>query len=414
LAALLYELREGLRGATDAIAQNKLRSVLTTLGIVIGIVMVTSTMTTINGMERAFDRSMEMFGTNTYYVTARPWIITSAEEWFEMQRRPRFTYEVAQRVQAGAERSDEIQRAAISLDFGGTISYRDRHVSGIQATATTPAYTEIADLDLSEGRYFTDFEETSARNVVVIGADVAESLFTNEQAIGKEVRIQGERFTVVGVLARKGKFLGMFSVDEQFQIPLATARKLYNTQWWNYTVNLKARAEVEEQAVEDEVRGFTRVARGQDALDDDNFAINRTEIFRDLLGQTKAIIYGVGLFLTALALVVGGIGVMNIMFVSVKERTREIGLRKAIGAKRRTILLQFLLEAVTVSLLGGVIGLILSLGTTLVINQVFTASLSPVIVVLALAVCVGVGVTFGFLPAWQAARQRPIDALRYE
>ena len=412
--AFLYEIREGLRNAADSIRENKLRSLLTTLGIIIGIVMVTSTMTTINGMERAFDKSMEMFGTNTYYVDQRPWIIMSAEEFFEMQRRPQMTYDAARRVVDGAQRSESIAYSAVSIDFGSAIQYRDRAVSRAQVTATTPSYTEIADIDLSEGRYFTDMEEQTARNVVVLGSSIAESLFPDERAEGKEVRIQGARFTVLGVLEPKGKFLGLFSVDEQFQMPLSTARKLYNTQNWNFQVSLKARDGIPQVAVEDEIRGFSRVARGLDALEKDDFAINKTDVFRDLLASTKATIYGVGIFLTALSLLVGGIGVMNIMFVSVKERTREIGLRKAIGAKGRSILLQFLLEAVTVSLLGGVIGLGLSLLTTLAINIVFTATLSPVIVALALGVCIGVGVIFGFFPAWQAARQKPIDALRYE
>ncbi len=411
--AILYELREGVRNSADALRQNKLRALLTTLGIVIGIVMVTTTMTTINGMERAFDKSMELFGINTYFVQQRPWFTPpSARE--EMRRRPQFTLAVAERILERSTTANTILAAAPTLDFGGSIQYRDRAARGVRATATKPSYTNVANMSVEEGRYFSDFEEQTARNVVVLGSDVAETLFPNEEAIGKRVRIEGARFEVIGVLAPQGKFLGLFSFDEQFQIPLRTARKLYNTQRWNYTIHLKARDGASPADVEDELRGMARSARGLDAFDKDDFAINKTDSFREQVAGVKATIYGIGLFLTALSLLVGGIGVMNIMFVSVKERTREIGLRKAIGAKRRTILLQFLLEAIGVSLLGGVIGLGISVLTTLAINMVFTASLSPGIVVLALSICVGVGVLFGFLPAWQAAKQKPIDALRYE
>ena len=165
---------------------------------------------------------------------------------------------------------------------------------------------------------------------------------------------------------------------------------------------------------EEELVGMMRTVRGLDARDEDDFSVVRIDALRDLVAATKATIYGVGLFLTALALVVGGIGVMNIMFVSVKERTREIGIRKALGAPRRAILLQFLLEAVAVCLIGGVVGIVLSVGVTYLINQVFTAVLSPAIVVLAFVLCVLTGLVFGIVPAWRAARASPIESLRYE
>lgn len=413
MRAILFELREALRNATDAIWQNKLRAVLTTLGIVIGIVMVTTTMTTISGMERAFDRSMAMLGNNTYYVQRQPWFFSPSEAW-KYQRRPTLTAEQATRITEAIQEARYLEAAAPYVGFGAAIQYQDRVVRMAFAQATVADYTLVAEMDLAEGRYFTDYEERTARNVVVVGSEIAANLFPNENAIGKRVRIAGQRFEVIGVLKAQGKFLGLFSLDEQFHVPMGVFKKLFGSSRRSYEVQVRAVAGATQQQVEDELRGITRVVRRLDAMEEDDFAINRSEAFRDMVAGVKATIYGVGLFLTGLALLVGGIGVMNIMFVSVKERTREIGIRKALGARRRAILLQFLLEAVAISLLGGTIGIGLAAIVTLIINSFFTAYLAPSVVLLAFSICVGVGLVFGILPAWRAARANPIEALRYE
>ena len=414
MRALLYYLREGFSSAAGAIRQNKLRALLTTLGIVIGIVMVTSTFTTINGMERAFDRSLAMLGTNTLYVQRWPWF-TSPSEWWKYQRRPDITRQDAERIAARVTANARYVKAiAPEVQTGaGRLQYRDALIRGIFVQASTPAITDVAEIDLTAGRYYNDLDERTARPVLVIGAEVKTQLFPNEEAVGKTVRLDGQRFEVIGVLARQGKFLGLFSFDEQVQMPLGTFRRTFGEPG-AYQLSAAAVSADDLGRAQDELTGLVRAARGLDATEEDDFSINRTEAFREALAATKATIYGVGLFLTTLALVVGGIGVMNIMFVSVKERTREIGIRKALGAPRRAILLQFLLEAILVCCLGGAIGVVLAALVTLAINAFFTAVLSPAIVVLAFVICVLVGVVFGLLPAWRASRANPIEALRYE
>ncbi|MCH8031533.1 MAG: ABC transporter permease, partial [Bacteroidetes bacterium] len=255
-------------------------------------------------------------------------------------------------------------------------------------------------------------ENLAARNVCVIGIDVAEQLFPVGSPLGKHIRVGRHRFEVAGVLKKQGKFLGLFSFDEQVILPLQTYKKLFGSRPYLEIQARAVSAEAMERA-EDEMLGIVRLARRLGPMEEENFALERQDAFETQISGVKGAIYGVGLFLTGLSLLVGGIGVMNIMFVSVKERTREIGIRKALGATRRAILAQFLVEAVVVCMIGGLIGIGLSFLVTALINQVFTAVLSPATVMIAFAICVGVGVTFGFIPAWSAARLRPIEALRY-
>lgn len=409
---MLPQFLEGLRTAFGAVRQNKLRAFLTTLGIVIGIVMVTSTFTTINGMERAFDKSLAMLGTNALYVQRTPGF-SAPSEWWKYERRPEVTYAEAVRLSEMIEtRGRYVEAAAPVVGRGTRVRYGEREIGRVILRASTGAITRVNNIDMAEGAYYTDDDHRSARTVVVIGQEVREEIFPNEQAIGKTVRIGGQRFTVIGVLAKQGKFLGLESFDRQVQIPIGTYLRLYGDT--GAAVQARARSAEDLLKAEDELIGMGRIVRGLDAKEEDNFSVLRVDAFRDFVAATKATIYGIGLFLTALALLVGGIGVMNIMFVSVKERTREIGIRKALGAPRRSILLQFLLEAIVVCLIGGVIGIVLSVGVTLVINSLFTAVLSPAIVLLAFALCVLTGLVFGIVPAWRAARADPIESLRYE
>jgi len=385
---------------------NKLRALLTTLGIIIGIVSVTAMFTTINGIERGFDRSMAMLGTNVINVVRIP---DFTNEWWRYRNRPRITEDIAEAISERAEHIEAVAPVAFSMR---SVHYQDQRLDQVFLRASTPALAEVSSLDLDQGRFFTSQENQAARNVCVIGIDVAELLFPVGSPIGKNIRVGGHRFTVVGVLVKQGKFLGLFSFDEQVILPLQAYKKLFGSRPYLEIQAKAVSAEAMERA-EDEMLGIVRLARRLGPMEDENFALERQDAFETQISGVKGAIYGVGLFLTGLSLLVGGIGVMNIMFVSVKERTREIGIRKALGATRRAILAQFLVEAVVVCMIGGLIGIGLSFIVTALINQVFTAVLSPATVMIAFAICVGVGVTFGFIPAWSAARLHPIEALRY-
>lgn len=424
----LNEVWEGLRIAGVAIRNNKLRSILTTLGIIIGIVMVTSMFTVINGIEKAFDNSVAMLGNDVLRVQRFPWG-GQPGDWWKYINRPNIKPELASTIK---ERSQYAQHAAPVAFYVSNVKYRGNSLNNIFTQGSTPDFSEVNQVKLQSGRFFTPEENVSARNVCVLGTDVAEGLFPSEEPIGKKIKLISRSFQntgpggmatkvkiteqpceVIGVLNKQGKFLGLFSFDTQIQMPFNSLKKVFGIVEQNVQVQVKVKPE-DMDAAQDELTGIIRAARGVKPGDENNFAINRQEAFRQQFDGIKAVIYSVGLFLTALSLLVGGIGVMNIMFVSVKERTKEIGIRKAIGAPRRAILGQFLFESVAICMVGGIIGILVSFGVTALINYYFTAVMSVGTVMLAFSICVMVGITFGFIPAWTAAKQNPIEALRYE
>ena len=403
------EFSEGARIAVSALLASKMRALLTTLGIIIGIVSVTATLTVINGIEGEFDRSMALIGDDALFVEQRPWFF-SFDDWWKYRQRPEIPSELAGYLQ---QRSDYAEAVAPITGVAGTLRRGRDEIGGIGVEASTPNYVDTGGSDLAEGRFFTDVEARAGRPVAVIGSDVVEALFPAEDPIGKDIRINGKRFEVIGTLEERGNFMGLASADARAVIPLETYTRLFDS---DPSISIKVKVEDMSQleAAEEELGGLVRLFRGLDPLEDDDFSINRQEQFRQLFQTLRVTTYGVGLFLTALSLLVGGIGVMNIMFVSVKERTREIGVRKALGATRRSVLIQFLVEAVLVCLVGGVIGVGIASLVALAINQVFTAQLSLGTVLLAMGICAVVGLIAGVVPAWQAARSRPIEALRYE
>lgn len=407
----VFEIVEGVRIAGQAIWANKLRSVLTTLGIVIGIASVTGMATVINGIEASFQQSLSSFGSNVLYVQVWPEGRTS--QWWKYINRPEIDPALADAIDRRS-RYAEVTMSRVDEDYPvnrGGRSLEDVEVNGVGAV-----YPRIQSVELEQGRFFSRDEARSARSVIVLGATVADELFPVVSPLRKEIRVGGHEFSVIGVLEKQGGGLFGGGLDGEVLVPFDA----FDAQWGVRDRNVEVSVKIDPSASmaegETEIIGITRVERGLGPAEENNFEVVQRSDVQEEFAPVKAGIYGVGIFLTALALVVGGIGVMNIMFVSVKERTQEIGIRKAVGAKKRTILLQFLIEAVIICLIGGIIGVGISAGIAAVVRSTLgvAASLPVSTVALAFGICTAVGVGFGLAPAWTGAQAEPVEALRYE
>ena len=407
---IFSEAREGLGIAWDAIRANKMRSILTTLGIVIGVVTVTLMGTAIDGLNQAFLRSISTLGADVLYVSRFSWFVDSYEEWLKVRDRRDITIDQVRAL----ERQMTLARAiAPYVDTRQSVYYKKRSSSSVTVIGTTDQFQYTSGTSVAEGRFFSTEESDGGRPVCIIGADVAKNLFPRETPLGNKIKVSQQSFEVVGVLAKQGSFLGAFSLDNQLVIPL---RQFMSSFWHDpdLTIQVKATSVKDLDDAREELRGILRKIRHVVPGKEDDFAINQQDDFLNTFHRVAGTIAIAGLFITGLSLFVGGIGIMNIMFVSVTERTREIGIRKAIGAKRRTILLQFLIEAATICLLGGLLALAIAWPLTLLLGKVLPATMSITVAAIALLVSIFTGVVSGFFPAWRAARMNPVDALRNE
>ncbi len=406
----LNDIVEGLRIALRALRVQKMRSVLTTLGIVIGVVSVTLMATVVNGIEKDFEEDMATLGTDVIYIEKWPWSVV--RDWWNYINRPDMTADLADAI----SRKSQYALAAVPVaQTSRPISHESQSVTGAQVVGATTPYSIVHQFGLESGRFFTDVEGRAGRRVAVIGAEIAEKLFAVGDPVGKVIRIGGNRFEVIGVFEKKGESADQTgTADLQAVVPFEAFKRLFGMRHRDLSIRVRIRDAAYLDAAKAEITGILRVARSLDATEPNDFELNEQETLRAQTAGIKAAIYGIGIGLTALALLVGGIGVMNIMFVSVRERTREIGIRKAVGAPARSILIQFLIEAVIVCLVGGLIGVLLALPLGLAVQLMLPSSLDLQMVGIAFGICVLVGIIFGLAPAYTAATEEPIEALRYE
>jgi putative ABC transport system permease protein len=412
---LLYELIESVRIAVAQIRANKLRSILTALGVIIGIVAVTLMGTAIKGIDAGVDRSFSGFGDDLLYVSKWPW--SNVDDWWNYRNRRPIKHDYGRQINEWiAARPDSPLKVAVPTGERFTTVIRGEYrLNNIYTLGTTSDYSRITRSDLKEGRFFTDFEGQVGSNVCFIGFDVADALFPNESPLGQKIRIKDQNFTVIGVAAKQGSFLGLFSWDSMIAMPLTTYRRYYRV---GEDGEIRVQVDGTRMAeAREELQGLMRRLRGLGPEQRDDFSINEQGTIRAQLDPIKNGIALAGLFITGLALFVGAIGIMNITYVSVKERTKEIGTRKALGARRRTILLQFLIEAVAICFIGGVAGLAIAGGLSMLVGVIapsFPLVFSLGLVLTGLIISVLTGIFSGFAPAWSASKLDPVVALRYE
>ena len=392
--------------ALSSVFANKTRSVLTAMGIVIGVLSVTMMGTLISGLDKTFESSMSMLGRDILYISRYEWF--GDMEWWEVKNRPKIKPDYVEKIR---ERSQYALAVAPVMQRGASLSHEDKKTR-TEIFGTNEDYMETISANIAEGRFFTKNEDRSGARVTVIGQGIKEAFFRNKDPIGEYIKIDNIKFRIIGVLEKQGKFLGFFSVDKQAILPLGAYSRIFSKRGW-----MRLSVKVPEHKIDegkDEVSAVMRHIRGLKPSMKNDFAINQTKAFEKQYMALKLAIGGTGTFITLLSLIVGGIGVMNIMFVSVKERTREIGVRKAIGATKTMIMGQFLMEAVTICLFAGLIGLFFAYLLSTLLNKVFPSELDYFLASFAILMSVFVGIISGFIPSYRAANLDPIDSLRYE
>ena len=397
---------ENLFISLSAVFANKTRSILTALGIIIGVFSVTMMGTLISGLDKTFESSMSMLGRDILYISRYEWF--GDMEWWEVRNRPRMRTEYVQKVK---QRSKYALAVAPVMQRGASLSYGEKETR-TEIFGTNEDYMKTITANIVEGRFFSQNEDRSGSRVTIIGFGIKEAFFGEKDPIGKYIKIDNEKFRVIGVLEKQGKFLGLFSTDKQAILPIGAYNRVFSKRGW-----MRLSVKIPEQKIEeglDEIYSVMRHIRGLKPNQKNDFAINQTKAFEKNYNMLKIAIGGTGTFITLLSLIVGGIGVMNIMFVSVKERTREIGVRKAIGATKGMILGQFLMEAISICLIAGLLGLIVSYVFSILLNQVFPSTLDMRLAGFSIFISILVGVISGIIPSYRAANLDPIDSLRYE
>jgi putative ABC transport system permease protein len=405
---------ESLRFAADALRTNLLRTILSLLGVTVGIFAIIAVFTVVDSLETKIRDSMNFLGRDVLYVQKWPWGFGGEYPWWKYFQRP----EPTQREFRELERRLTGATALALMTGGGdnTIKYGNSSVPEVTVNGVTMEYNRITDFDLTKGRYFTQTEMDASRNVAVIGAELADGLFPQESPLGKLIKVRGQRFQVIAVMARQGENMFGASSDKQIFVPFGAMSKMYTVggqSGLGVTIAVKGRREdAGLQELEYELRGTLRGIRGLRPRDDDSFSINRPELAADAVGQLFGVIGIAGWVIGGFAILVGGFGIANIMFVSVKERTNIIGIQKSLGAKNYFILFQFLFEAVFLSLFGGAAGLLLVFGITLIPQDALPLFLTAGNIALGLGVSAVIGILSGIIPAVMAANLDPVLAIR--
>ena len=408
--SLRVDLIEGSRIAVLSLGVNRLRTLLTTLGIGIGVATLLCILGIVQGLNASFATQLSSLGSSTLWISKFPWVITG-DDWWLYRNRKDFTLDD---VQAIRDQSRFAAAVAPELGRGGSVSYGDRGLSHVHVTGTTGDYLTVSGFELQTGRAITDADSEYRKNVVVIGADVAESLFPHSDPIGAILRVRDLPFEVVGTLVRKGKFLGE-SQDTTVIIPFRTFLAAFGKRR-GFEIGVAIENPDQLNQAEDELMSIMRRSRGTPADEPNDFEINRSEQLAKTYNQLTAALYGVALGVGGITLLVGGFGIMNIMLVSVRERTREIGVRRALGARRRTVIVQFLLEAMAVAAVGGSIGTLVGLAGAKLVASItpLAATVEFSTVLFGVGFSSLVGLLFGIWPAARAAALDPVESLRWE
>ncbi|RZA00192.1 MAG: FtsX-like permease family protein [Sphingobacteriaceae bacterium] len=406
--------RESFLFAYDALRQNKLRTLLSLLGVTIGIFTIIAVFSAVDTLRDNVQKSVNKLGSNSIYIEKWPWVADGEYPWWKYMQRPvpklRDFRELQNRSQAAEAISYEI-----SID-NRTVKYKSNTVDGAQIFAATQDHNKTWNFDFEEGRYFTDIESRTGAPVAVLGYEIYDNLFPGVSAVGKQIKVMGKYVTIIGVFAKEGEDMLGLSNDKQVLIPLNFARTVLDVQndRYNQSIVVKGKPGVPVEELEGELKGAMRSIRSLRPGEDDNFSLNKITLLSDQLDILFAVVNIAGAIIGLFSILVGGFGIANIMFVSVKERTNIIGIQKSLGAKNYFILLQFLIESVILCLLGGLIGLLLVYGGTFVVKWAWDVTIVLYLknVIIGIGTSVAIGVISGIIPAYSASKLDPVEAIR--
>jgi putative ABC transport system permease protein len=415
----ISEIIEAIRISYESMWANKMRSFLASLGVVIGISFVILMGWVLSGLDKAMQDTFNIIGTDMLYVDRWDW--AGGKSWKELRQRKNITLQQTEKL------IDRLQSAEVAVTtitkWGASLKYENEQYSGFQIIGTTHEHGFTPAGEVEFGRHFSKFEEDRAANVVVIGERINETIFKGKNPIGETIKLNGHKFTIIGVIKKQGTMFFDF-IDYQCFIPLRRYTSIYGKYRRSYSIAVKAGSEENLDEVRAETIGLMREIRNLEPHEGNDFSINETKAFESSVATIRLYVWGIGIGMTVLSFIVGIIGIMNIMFVSVTERTKEIGIRKAIGAKKSSIMSQFLVEAASLCFIGAITAFI---GTSILIylastflpkfvpELAFLPNFMPFeLLFIATVVSVIVGVLAGMIPAFRASNLDPVDALRYE